>query len=92
MASTVPASIPEIPDRTDLLRLIPAVRARLPDDVELTDDRLLDCLDVIARLPTRSERWRAAFNSEIGRSLAARGTDLNTALNIILGLVPSARG
>jgi hypothetical protein len=78
------------PDRLDAL--VPLLRARLPDDLELSDSALLASLAAIARTRSRADRWRAAFNSEIGRRLAARGTDLNTALNIILGLVPAPRG
>lgn len=82
------------PSTTDMARLaalIPELRARLRIASDVTDDMLLRGLTEIAALRTGAERWRAAFNSEIGRWLAARGSDLNTALNIILGIVPLPR-
>ena len=71
-----------------LAALIPELRVRLRLAADVTDDAMLRGLSEIAALKTGAERWRAAFNSELGRRLAARGTDLNTALNIILGIVP----
>lgn len=80
------------PEGGRLAALVPVIRARLPADLDLTDRALLESLAAIARPASRADRWRAAFNSEIGRRLAARGTDLNTALNIVLGLIPAPRG
>lgn len=74
-------------DTARLALLIPELRARLRIAGEVTDEVLLRGLTEIAALKTGADRWRAAFNSEIGRWLAGRGTDLNTALNIILGIV-----
>lgn len=78
-------------DKARLADLIPELRARLEIASGLTDEALLRGLAEIAALKSNSDRWRAAFNSEVGRWLAARGTDLNTALNIILGIVPLPR-
>ncbi len=78
-------------DPPALAGLLPRVRASLPDDLDLPDAALIRSLGAIAGSGTRTERWRTAFNSEMGRSLATRGTDLNTALNTILGLLPSPR-
>lgn len=72
-----------------LVELIPPVRACLPADLELPDRVLLDCLAAVAGPSSHTDRWRAAFNSEVGRRLAMRGTDLNTALSTILRLVAS---
>ncbi len=75
-------------DKARLAALVPVIRTRLRIASDVTDDVLLRGLAEIAALRTGTDRWRAAFNSEVGRWLAARGTDLNTALNIILGIVP----
>lgn len=79
-------------DPPALAALLPRVRASLPDDLDLPDAALMRSLGAIAGTDTSTDRWRTAFNSEMGRSLATRGTDLNTALNTILGLLPSPRG
>lgn len=78
-------------DRARLAALVPEIRSRLCIAADVKDDVLLRGLAEIAALRSGTDRWRAAFNSEIGRWLAARGTDLNTALNIILGIVPLPR-
>lgn len=78
-------------DVARLAALIPELRVRLRIAADVTDDVLLRGLSEIAALKTGADRWRAAFNSDIGRWLASRGSDLNTALNIILGIVPVPR-
>lgn len=75
-------------DVARLAALIPELRGRLRIAAEVTDEVFLRGLSEIAARTSSSDRWRAAFNSEIGRWLASRGSDLNTALNIILGIVP----
>lgn len=78
-------------DVVRLAALIPELRVRLRIATDVTDEMLLRGLSEVAALKSGADRWRAAFNSEIGRWLAARGSDLNTALNIILGSVPVPR-
>lgn len=91
MPITSSASSTAAVDKAKLADLIPVVRARLEIASGLTDEALLRGMADIAARKSNSDRWRAAFNSEVGRWLAARGTDLNTALNIILGIVPQPR-
>jgi len=74
-----------------LAELVPFLRQRLGLDHSLTDYELLESLKAIAMPSARQDRWRVAFGSVIGRALSERGTDLNTALNIILTALPSPR-
>lgn len=74
-----------------LVELVPVLRRQLKLDHGLSDATVLDSLKSIAAHSARQDRWRAAFDSVIGRSLAHRGADLNTALNIILAALPSPR-
>ncbi len=67
------------------------VRRRLGIDRGLSDDALMSSLDVIARQADRRARWRAAFDSPLGNWLSGRGSDLNTALNTIISLLPPRR-
>ncbi len=74
-----------------------------PDVIELVRQRLeLSLEDVpdvtiaasLARIAVHSDlrgRWLAAFGSPLGKHLAARGTDLNTAINAVLALAPRGR-
>lgn len=75
-----------------LAPLVPEIRARLRLGPDLTDAMLMDSLLAIADRRTSADRWRTAFSSAIGRRLAARGTDLNTALNIIIDMVAAELG
>ncbi len=74
-----------------LAELVPFLRQRLGLDHSLSDYELLESLKAIAMPSARQDRWRVAFGSVIGRALSERGTDLNTALNIILTALPSPR-
>ncbi len=67
------------------------VRQRLALDASVGDATIRDCLDAIRATTDSRGRWMAAFGSELGRHLSRRGTDLNTALNTILALVPEVR-
>lgn len=89
---TAAEALASLPATGQLAAIVPVLRSRLDISGELSDGAVLRSLAAIAGPTSRTDRWRAAFNSEVGRWLAARGTDLNTALNIILGLVPAPRG
>ena len=67
------------------------LRQRFGIDESLSDDGILASLRAIVGQSERRARWRAAFDSELGTWLAHRGTDLNTALNTILAVLPNAR-
>ncbi len=70
------------------LDLIEHVRARLDLDYSISDVTIAASLAQIgARGDTRA-RWLAAFGSPLGKHLAMRGCDLNTSLNVLLGLAP----
>ena len=81
-ASTSPLDI------LHLAELVPVVRARFGLGDDFTDDAILSSLRVIAATSDQRQRWLAAFNSNLGRSLATDGRDLNTALSALIALVP----
>ena len=74
-----------------LAELLPVIRSRLALDPMLSDDHILASLAEIAVKGDRRERWRTAFNSTLGQWLALAGRDLNTALGLLLALVPAPR-
>ncbi len=71
-----------------LAELVPVVRARFGLDADFPDDAVLASLRSIAVHSDSRERWQAAFRSTLGRWMAQNGRDLNTSLNITLGLLP----
>ena len=71
--------------------LVPRVRARLFLPASITDRQIRADLGRIAARSSRQDRWRTAFGSHVAAALMARGADLNTALNILLGLIPPPR-
>ena len=75
-------------DGDDELELIELVRERLGIGDEPSDVTIAASLAAIAAKGDARGRWLAAFGSPLGRWLASRGTDLNTALNTLLGLAP----
>ena len=75
-------------DILHLAELVPVVRARFGLGDDFTDDAILSSLRVIAATSDQRQRWLAAFNSNLGRSLATDGRDLNTALSALIALVP----
>ena len=71
--------------------LLDLVRDRLGiDDEGLSDVTIAASLAAIAAKGDPRARWLAAFSSPLGKWLAMRGTDLNTALNTVLALAPKA--
>lgn len=74
-----------------LAELVPVVRQRLGLDAAFPDDAVLASLETIAKCSTPRERWRAAFDSNLGHWLALKGADLNSALNSLVALVPGPR-
>lgn len=74
-----------------LAELIPVVRSRLHLNDTVDDAVILQGLSAVSAQVSRRDRWRAAFGSELGRRLADQGCDLNTSLNVVVGLVPPPR-
>lgn len=74
-----------------LNELVPLVRQRLGLDTAFPDDAVLASLRTIAGCSTPRERWRAAFDSNLGHWLALQGADLNSALNTLVALLPAPR-
>lgn len=72
----------------DDVELIGLLRQRLGIGDELPDVTIAASIAAIAARGDSRGRWLAAFGSPLGRWLASRGADLNTALNIVLGLAP----
>lgn len=69
---------------------IGTVRARLELDDEISDLTIGASLAVIAGKGDPRARWLAAFTSPLGKRLAARGGDLNTALNVMMAHAPKS--
>lgn len=77
----------------DDLRLsdpIGALREQLDLDDDVSDVTIAASLAAIAATGDPRARWLAAFSSPLGKWLAARGTDLNTALNVMMALAPKS--
>lgn len=72
--------------------LIEHVRRRLEIDAGVSDVTIAASLAQIATRHDVRARWLAAFASPLGKHLARRGSDLNTAINILLGLAPRQQG
>lgn len=75
-------------DILHLAELIPVIRQRFGLDDTYPDDAVLASLRSIAAHSGSRERWQAAFRSNLGHWLGQRGTDLNTSLNTLVGLLP----
>jgi hypothetical protein len=69
----------------DLLHL---VRTRLGLGDDISDVTIAASLAAIAAKSEQRARWLVAFSSPLGKCLAARGGDLNTALDALLALAP----
>ncbi len=81
----------EIDEDDENLDVIDLLRARLGiEDDEISDVTIASSLAAIAAKGDNRARWLAAFSSPLGKWLASRGTDLNTALNTVLLLAPRA--
>ena len=70
------------------LDLIGHVRDRLELDGCISDVTIAASLAQIGARGDMRGRWLAAFGSPLGKHLAMRGSDLNTSLNVLLGLAP----
>ena len=78
----------EIDEDDENLDVIELLRLRLDIDDEISDVTIASSLAAIAAKGDNRARWLAAFSSPLGKWLAMRGTDLNTALNTVLLLAP----
>lgn len=76
----------------DAFDLIEVVRNRLELDQSMPDVTIAASLAQIAAKGDARGRWLAAFGSPLGKHLAMRGSDLNTALNVLLALAPRQSG
>ena len=80
----------EIDEEDEDLDVIEMLRDRLDIDDAISDVTIAASLAAIAAKGDNRARWLAAFSSPLGKWLAMRGTDLNTALNTVLLLAPKA--
>ena len=81
----------EIDEDDEDLDVIELLRNRLGiDEDEISDVTIASSLAAIGAKGDMRARWLAAFSSPLGKWLAMRGTDLNTALNTVLLLAPKA--
>ena len=78
-------------DVLHLAELVPILRRRLGLDTTFSDDAVLASLRTIASRSSSRDRWRAAFDSNLGHWLAGQGRDVNTALNTLIALLPDPR-
>lgn len=69
---------------------ISAIRLRLQIDDEISDVTIAVSLSAIAAKGDPRARWLAAFTSPLGKWLAMRGADLNTALNVMMAHAPKS--
>ena len=67
--------------------LVPAIRLKFSIPADFEDEAIAADLHAISAKADSREKWRTAFNSELGRILAASGRDLNTTLNSVLSLL-----
>jgi hypothetical protein len=72
-----------------LAGLVPIVRERLDVDSALPDEAILASLEAIAARSSPWDRWRAAFESNLGHWLALKGSDLNAALSALVASLPN---
>ena len=79
----------EIDEDDEDLDVIELLRNRLGiDEDEISDVTIASSLAAIGAKGDMRARWLAAFSSPLGKWLAMRGTDLNTALNTVLLMAP----
>lgn len=76
----------------DPLDAVELARVRLEIEDSVSDVTIAASLAQIAARPDQRERWLAAFASPIGKHLAGRGTDLSSAIEILLALAPRHQG
>lgn len=78
-------------DVLHLNELVGIVRRRLDIDDAFPDDAMLASLQAISARSAPRDRWRAAFDSNLGHWIALKGADLNSALNTLIALLPKPR-
>jgi hypothetical protein len=66
------------------------LRERLEIPETIPDVTIAASLAAVSAKGEQRERWLAAFTSPLGKWLAMRGTDLNTALNVVISFAPKA--
>ncbi len=76
---------------THLTALVPIISEKYDLAPDLSAQEVLGALRGIAAYSDTRSRWLAAFASPLGRVIASRGVDLNTALTSIVGMLPAAR-
>lgn len=79
----------EAEDASDPIEI---VRRRLDIEDRITDVTIAASLAQIATRGDARDRWLAAFGSPLGKHLAQRGSDLNSALDVLLALAPRLNG
>lgn len=92
-----PAAETELPfdldaEDEDPLDAVELARIRLALEDGVSDVTIAASLAQIAARPEQRERWLAAFASPVGKHLASRGTDLSSAIEILLALAPRHQG
>ena len=76
---------------THLAELVPIISEKYDLAPRMSAEDVLTALRGIAAYSDTRSRWLAAFASPLGRVMAGRGIDLNTALTSIVGLLPPNR-
>ena len=76
---------------THLAELVPIISEKYDLSPRMSAEEVLAALRGIAGYTDTRSRWLAAFASPLGRVIAGKGVDLNTALTSIVGMLPAAR-
>jgi hypothetical protein len=71
-----------------LAALVPGLMDKYDLSPRMSPEEVLAALRGIAQYSDKRSRWLAAFASPLGRVIAGRGVDLNTALASIVGQLP----
>ncbi len=74
-----------------LAELVPIVRERLNISEAFPDDALLASLKAVTAHTNLRERASAAFASNLGQHLGQTSADLQTAMEVLLALLPPPR-
>jgi hypothetical protein len=76
---------------THMAELVPIISEKYDLAPRMSAEEVLAALRSIAAYTDTRSRWLAAFASPLGRVIAGRGVDLNTALTSIVGMLPPNR-
>ena len=76
---------------THLAELVPIISDRYGLAARMNAEEVHAALKTIVAYSDTRSRWLAAFASPLGRVIAGRGCDLNTALTSIVGMLPASR-